>query len=52
MVKRGKTEAMAVKRCRNKREISLPSGKKRNDKNDTGNDTDPDQAKDKYPLQL
>ena len=50
MIKRRKAEVMAAKRCRARRRIILSSEKK--DKNDTGDDTDPDQANDKYPLQL
>ena len=45
---RRKAEAMVVKRRRARGEMSLSS----KDENDTGNDTDLDQAKDEYLLQL
>ena len=52
MVERRKTKTMATKRCRDRGGISLSSGKEENHKTDTRDDTNPDQAKDKYPLQL
>ena len=48
--KRWKAEAMVAKRCRARGGMSLSN--KEEDKSDTGNDTDPDQAKDEYQLQL
>lgn len=50
MVQRRKIEAMAAKQCRARGGISLSS--KKEDESDIGNDIDPDQANDKYPLQL
>ena len=50
MKKRRKAEVMATKRRRAGRRMS--SFSKKEDKSDTGNDTDPDQAKDKDTLQL
>ena len=50
MMERRKAEAMAAKRRRARGGISLSSEEE--DESDTGNDTDPDQAVDKYPLQL
>lgn len=47
-----KIEAMATKCCRNRGRISLSSREERNYVNDTGDNTDPEQANDKYPLQL
>ena len=47
---RRKAEAMAVKRRRARGGMS--SSSKEKDESDTGNNTNPDQAKDKYPLQL
>lgn len=52
MVERWKGEAMAAKCCKDKRGFSLSSGEEKNHESDTENDTDPDQAKDKYLLQL
>ena len=45
-----KVESMATKQCRARGRISLSREKK--DESDTRDDTDPDQANDKYPLQL
>lgn len=50
-MKRWKTKAMAAKRRRNRREISLSSEEERNYESNTKKDTDPEQADDKYPLQ-
>ena len=50
MMERRKAEAMAAKRHRARGGISLSS--KEEDESDTGDDTDPDQANDKYPFQL
>ena len=50
MMERRKTEAMAVKRRRTRGRISLSS--KKEDENNTGDNTDPDQANDKYLLLL
>ena len=45
-----KTETMAAKQHKSRREIGLFS--KKDDENDTKNDTDPDQADNKYLLQF
>ena len=50
MMERRKAEATVAKRRRARRGIS--SSSEEEDKSDTGDDTDPDQADDKYPLQL
>ena len=50
IMEKQKAKAMAAKRRRTRRKIS--SSNKREDESDTGNDTDPDQANDKYLLQL
>ena len=50
MKERRKAEAMATKWHRARR--GMGSSSKKEDESDTGNNTDPDQAKDKYPLQL
>ena len=50
MKERRKAEAMAGKRRRARGGMS--SSSEEEDGNDIGNDTDPKQAKDKYPLQL
>ena len=50
MMERRKAEPMAAKRRRARGEISLSGEKK--DESDTRDDTDPDQANDKYLLQL
>ena len=50
MMERRKAEAMAAKRRRARGGIS--SSSEEEDESDTGDDTDPDQANDKYPLQL
>ncbi len=53
MVERRKTEAMAAKRRRARRGISLCSEEKENYESDTGDETDPDQADDdENPRQL
>lgn len=51
-IKRQKTKAMVAKRCRNRRGINLFNRKEENHKNDTRDDTNPDQAEDKYLLKL
>lgn len=51
MVERLKTEAIAAKRHRNQRRISLFNKKEENYENDIRDDTNLDQANDKYPLQ-
>lgn len=48
--KRRKRKAMTAKQCRAKKEIS--SSDKREDENNTGNKTNLDQIKHKYPLQI
>lgn len=50
MKKRQKIEAIAVKQCKTKNKMSLFS--KKEDKKNTRNDTDTNQVKDKYPLQV
>ncbi len=50
MVERRKTEAIVAKRYRNRRKISLFSEKEENYDSDIANDTDLDQAEDKYPV--
>ena len=50
MMERQKVEAMATKRRKAKGRMILSNEKK--DKNNTGDNTDPDQDNDKYPLQL
>ena len=50
MMERRKAEAMATKRRRARGGISLSSEEE--DESDIGDDTDPDQANDEYPLQL
>lgn len=50
MVEKRKTEAIAVKLHRAKREISLSSEEE--DKSNTRDDIDPDKTNDKYPLLL
>ena len=50
MIERRKAEAMTAKRRRARGEMS--SSSKEEDESDTGDDTDPDQADDEYPLQL
>ena len=50
MMERRKAEAIAAKRRRARRGISLSSEEE--DESDIGDDTDPDQANDKYLLQL
>ena len=52
MFERQKTEAIAAKRRKDRRRISLSKGKEGNHKSNTGDDTDLDQAKNKYLLQL
>lgn len=52
MVKRQKIEAMAIKRRKDRGEIILFSREKENHESETKDDTDPDQAKDKYQLQI
>lgn len=52
MVERQKIEPIAAKRCKDRRGISLSSKEERNHENDTGDDRDLDQIKDKYLLQL
>lgn len=52
IVERRKTEAMAAKYWRAGEEISLSSKEKKNDENDTRDETNPDQANNKYLLQL
>ena len=49
MIERRKAKAMAAKQRRVRGEMSLSSEKE--DKSDTGDNTDPDQADNKYPLQ-
>ena len=51
-MKRQKTETMVAKRRRNRGGISLFSRDEGNHKSDTGNDTDPNQAKNKGLLQF
>lgn len=51
MIEKRKIEAIATKHCRNKREISLSSEKEESYESDTGDDTNPNQADDKYLLQ-
>ena len=43
---------MAAKCRKDTERIGLSSGEEENHKSDTGDDTNSDQAKDKYPLQL
>ena len=43
---------MIAKPCKDKEKISLSSGEEKNYKNDIRDNTDPKQAKDKYPPQL
>ena len=50
MVERWKIEAIAAKYCKNRGGISMSNEEKGNYESDTRNDTDPDQADDKYPL--
>ena len=52
IVERRKTEVLAAKHCRARKGISLSSTENGNYENDIEDDTDPDQADDKYPLQL
>ena len=51
MVERRKTEAIATKRYRDRGGISLSNEEERNYESNTRDDTDPDQANNKYPLQ-
>ena len=52
-MERRKTKAMAARRQKAKRGISLSNEEKENYESDTGEKTDPDQAgNDKNPLQL
>ena len=48
MKKKQKAKAMTVKRCRARG--GMGSFIKKEDESDSGNDTNPDQTKDKYPL--
>ena len=41
---------MVAKCCRKRKRISLSSREKKNHESNTRDDTNPDQAKDKYPL--
>ena len=43
-------EAMAAKRCRDRGGISFSSEEEENNESNIRDDTDPDQANDKYPL--
>lgn len=43
---------LGAKHCKTKKEISSSSAEKENYKSDAKDDMDPDQADDKYPLQL
>lgn len=52
MVERQKTKAIAIKRYKNRGEISLFSREERNYEINTRDDIDLDQAKDEYPLKL
>ena len=53
MVEKEKTKAMAARRQKAKRGISLSNEEEENYENDTGDETDPDQANnDKNLLQL
>lgn len=52
MIEKQKTEAMTAKRHKNRRGISLFNAKKENYESETKNNTDPNQAKDKYSLQF
>ena len=51
MVERQKTEVMTAKHCRDRGGISLSIEEEGNYESDTRDDTDSDQANDKYPLQ-
>ena len=51
MVEKRKTKAMATKRRKDRGGINLSSEEEGNCENDNGDDTDPDQVDDKYPLQ-
>ena len=51
MVEKQKTEVMAAKRCRDREGISLSIEEEKNYESDTGDNIDPDQVNDKYPLQ-
>ena len=51
MMEKRKTKAMAAKHRKDRREISLSSEEKGNYESNTKDDTDPDQADNKYPLQ-
>ena len=50
IMERRKAEAMAAKRYRARGGMSLSNEEE--DKSDSGDDTDPDQANNEYPLQL
>ena len=50
IIERWKAEAMAGKRCKTRKKISLSIEEE--DKSDIKDDTDPDQTNNKYPLQL
>ena len=51
MVERQKTKTMATKRCKDREGISLSSEKEGNYESNTRDDTDLDQANNKYLLQ-
>lgn len=52
IVKRQKTEAIATKRQRIRKRISLSNKEEESYKSNIGDEMDPDQANDEYSLQL